>query len=185
MRPSSAIPEDDDDLLVIPPLGDREVENDVQALLGHHGIRARHSEGGYRDGITNAGPGGIGGEYEDDNVEFVYGMDVDELESDCASSHTPSRASSPSPSVHVGVGTRVNSSSFSPPGREGRERPMRRWFVEEDGEMEQGDLDGDLDLAGSCFDPTGAHIYVASTECVAEWSVQGSEKRWWSDNEWL
>ena len=43
----------------------------------------------------------------------------------------------------------------------------------------------DLDLAGTCFDPTGGHVYVASTDGVVEWSVRGADKRWWFENGWL
>jgi len=42
----------------------------------------------------------------------------------------------------------------------------------------------DLDLAGLCFDPSGGFLYVASTDGVAEWSVRGAEKRWWSEARW-
>lgn len=68
--------DDDADLVVIPPMGDRDVENDVQVLLAGHGLRVRQR-------------------FHSTNVE-----DVDEL--DCVSSHAPSRSSSPSPSAHLG-----------------------------------------------------------------------------------
>jgi hypothetical protein len=45
--------------------------------------------------------------------------------------------------------------------------------------------DDDLDLAGTCFDPSGRFLYVGSTEGVVEWSVRGAEKRWWSEGGWL
>ncbi|KAH9972389.1 hypothetical protein BJV74DRAFT_210575 [Russula compacta] len=34
-----------------------------------------------------------------------------------------------------------------------------------------------LDLAGTCFDPRGAWLYVASTAGIVEWGVRGGEKR--------
>ncbi|KAG7451409.1 uncharacterized protein BT62DRAFT_961259 [Guyanagaster necrorhizus] len=167
---------EDDDLVVIPPLGDRQVENDVQTLLGRHGIRSRHTGEDSRDpvdfyyGAANDNQGG-----EDD-------MEVDELESDCIPSHTPSRSSSPSPSVHISAPSRYP--SFSPVGspitmsfrqrRAQNERPL---------ETLPRDEDNHLDIAGTCFDPSGAFIYVATTESVAEWSVNGAEKRWWLDND--
>ena len=40
------------------------------------------------------------------------------------------------------------------------------------------------DLAGMCFDPTGAFVYVASGKGVAEWRVRGAEQRWWTEPEW-
>ena len=44
---------------------------------------------------------------------------------------------------------------------------------------------GDVDIAGVCFDPTGASIYVASTNAIATWNIHGAEKRWWVDNRWM
>lgn len=149
--------EDDEDLVVIPPMGDRDVENDVQVLLAGHGFRTRHST---------------------DGMDFYTAEDamaVDELESehDCVSSHTPSRSSSPSPSVHIG-GARH---SFSPPARTiARTSPPIK--------QEENTMDDGLDIAGICFDPAGAHVYVATTESVAEWGISGSEKRWWFDDGW-
>ncbi|KAJ7592655.1 hypothetical protein C8J56DRAFT_929158 [Mycena floridula] len=134
-----------DDLLVIPQLGDSQVDSEVHALLDRHRVRRVDY--------------GISTNSLDDEME------VDELESDCISSHTPSRSSSPSPSVHIGTGSR------SP------QRIWRPWVEERPEEAK------DLDIAGTCFDPTGAAIYVATTEYVAEWRVSGSEKRWWLDGD--
>jgi WD40 repeat protein len=39
-----------------------------------------------------------------------------------------------------------------------------------------------LDLAGVCFDSSGAKMYVASTGSLTEWDVLGSEKRWFYDD---
>ncbi len=59
---------------------------------------------------------------------------------------------------------------------------------QEEKEKEQEDTtdttSAELDLAGVCFDPSGSRLYVASTKSVAEWHVRGSEKRWWSDDDW-
>jgi len=41
-----------------------------------------------------------------------------------------------------------------------------------------------LDLAGTCFDPRGAWLYVASTTGIVEWGVRGGEKRWWGEAVW-
>lgn len=156
----SGITVHEEDLVVIPPLGDREVENDVQALLSRHGIRTRQASGNDRDRIDL---------YTTRNSDDD--MEVDELESDCLSSHAPSRSSSPSPSVNIGgTGSRY---SFSPPARTiARAAPNH-----EAGEDA-------LDIAGMCFDPSGGWIYVATTESVAEWSVKGAEKTWWVGNDW-
>ncbi|KAM6490571.1 hypothetical protein JOM56_013914 [Amanita muscaria] len=53
-----------------------------------------------------------------------------------------------------------------------------------DREREQDDS-GELDLAGVCFDPSGGHVYVASTKSIVEWNVRGADKRWWSSDGWM
>lgn len=140
-------PIDEEDIVIIPPLGDPQVEDDVQTLLGHHNIHSRHSDDFDRD------------------YEPSEDMDVDELESDCISSHTPSRSSSPSPSVHIGT------SLATPRGRSQSEDAMAVF-------------EGDPDIAGTCFDPSGGYIYVATTDGITEWEVSGAEKRWWHDSDW-
>ncbi|KAL0956729.1 hypothetical protein HGRIS_002850 [Hohenbuehelia grisea] len=47
------------------------------------------------------------------------------------------------------------------------------------------DANAELDLAGTCFDPTGTRIYVASLRGIAEWRIRGAEKRWWSSGGWV
>ncbi|KAK0469556.1 uncharacterized protein EV420DRAFT_1495245 [Desarmillaria tabescens] len=167
---------EEDDLVVIPPLGDRQVENDVQTLLGRHGIRSRHTSEDSRDPVDfyyGAGNDNQGG--DDD-------MEVDELESDCIPSHTPSRSSSPSPSVHISAPSRYPSFSPVDTPRTISSR-QRRAHNERPPVTPTQDEDNHLDIAGTCFDPSGAYIYVATTESVAEWSVNGAEKRWWLDND--
>lgn len=194
----------EDDIVVIPPLGDRAVENDVQRLLELHGLRARRREEPVEeDGEVGSGSGG-NSRGEDD-------MEVDELESDCGSSHTPSRSSSPSPSMHLPP--QASPTRFSPipvmapvvtPNLSRAPSPLtrRRTLTQDDfrarlsGSIEEeeavdladgdGEMDGntDLDLAGVCFDPTGGHVYVASVNGVAEWSIRGAEKRWWAGSAW-
>ncbi|KAG6906743.1 hypothetical protein DXG01_012295 [Tephrocybe rancida] len=169
------------DILVIPPFGDPTIESDVQALLGSHGLRSRQSpSGAHEDDDPNTGS--AHGDYEytprqtymtvnsrrahDDDIE------VDELESDCASSRAPSRSSSPSPSSHMP--TVMYPGRFASPEniRAARANEVQPTYVEE------------LDIAGTCFDPSGKHIYVASTESVVEWSLRGAEKRWWAGGQW-
>ncbi|KAG1840734.1 WD40-repeat-containing domain protein [Suillus subalutaceus] len=65
-------------------------------------------------------------------------------------------------------------------------RTPRRTHGEE-GEVERAGTVAeheDVDIAGTCFDPTGGFLYVASTAGVAEWAVRGSEKRWWGSGQW-
>jgi hypothetical protein len=108
-------------------------------------------------------------------------MDVDELEErDCVPSHTPSRSSSPSPSTHIpahGRGSPLDGRIGSP---ENSVRSRSRSVAP----PEMG-YDDDLDLAGTCFDPSGGYLYVASTQGVVEWTVRGADKRWWLESGWL
>ncbi|KAG6846709.1 hypothetical protein H0H93_012326 [Arthromyces matolae] len=167
------------DILIIPPLGDPAIESDVQALLGSHGIRTQTSHGG-NDEEDDPNTGSAHGDYEytprptyvtvnpiSDDVE------VDEIESDCvsASSRVPSRSSSPSPSTHMPVVVSPSPARFSSPAI--RERVKQ-----------QAEYVDDLDIAGTCFDPMGRHVYVATSESVVEWSVRGTDKRWWAGSEW-
>ena len=205
---------------MIPPLGDRGVEADVQALFETHGIRARtHAYTPTRRPRVRPRPqhpldvpeeGEEGeGEMEDDrdtntgstHADYEYvpvssprrhlglgagrreeeAMEVDEPEErDCLPSRPPSRSSSPGPSTHTAAhgrgllaGGRVGSPASSAEGRSRSVVPP---------EMGYND---DLDLAGTCFDPSGRFLYVGSVEGVVEWSVRGAEKRWWTESGWV
>jgi hypothetical protein len=193
--------DDVDGIVVIPHFGDAVVENEVRQLFGSHGIRTRHApiEPSQFDADFEADADALyrsaveaeeqarerhslayqrererEAEHEAEQYENADGdvMEVDELESDCLSSHTPSRSSSPSPSTHIPL-------QVSPPPvrvvpRHHRGGRHRRTIARK----------ADLDLAGTCFDPSGGFIYVASVDGVAEWSVRGAEKRWWFGSEW-
>ncbi|KAL6298531.1 hypothetical protein BKA93DRAFT_810665 [Sparassis latifolia] len=187
-----AADEDVDSIIVIPPLGDREVENDVRRLLGQHGLHSRSITLLNREASENDGEGA--GEE----------MEVDELESDCFSSHTPSRASSPVPPA---ASASTSQLSLQPSATRPLEllrlpRPSVLARRESTGpyathrmsaagglarrHRRSGQLDApmpdvDQDLAGTCFDPSGAFVYVASVKGVAEWKVRGAEQRWWTD----
>lgn len=117
-----------------------------------------------------------------DDVE----MDVDEMEGDCVSSRGPSRSSSPPPSVHLPV---QPSPSPTRSGRHASGRPSRprhRTITREDAIFDLTlTQDYDYDIAGTCFDPDGGLIYVATTDCISEWEVRGANKRWWGRSEWV
>jgi hypothetical protein len=146
-------------IFVIPPLGDVHAENEVR-----HGLMeplSRNQSGGSLEADMMSDAAAEADRERERARENADGesIEVDELESDCLSSHTPSRSSSPSPSTHIPL-------QISPPlthvvlryhqGIQRRKIPQKE----------------DLDLAGTCFDPSGAFIYVASVEGVAEWSVR-------------
>jgi hypothetical protein len=211
------------DVLVIPPLGDRAVEADVQALLGSHGIRARthtytparrartrllasqqyhtpEEEGEHEENDRDPNTGSTHADYEYVPVPSPRyrslgtvgagrreedAMEVDEMEEerDCVPSHTPSRSSSPSPSTHIpahGHGSPAVEMVGSP-ARSVGSRERSRSAVP----PEVGYDDDDLDLAGTCFDPSGGFVYIGSTAGVVEYCVRGAEKRWWLESEWL
>ncbi|KAI0326917.1 hypothetical protein GY45DRAFT_48245 [Cubamyces sp. BRFM 1775] len=98
-------PEDDpDNIVVIPQLGDRELDNDVRRLLGRrHASRSAllDAESDPREPLDSAtaGPGADGTAVVREGEE----MDVDELESDCLSSHAPSRSGSPAPASQLSL----------------------------------------------------------------------------------
>ncbi|KAG6827267.1 hypothetical protein H0H92_012531 [Tricholoma furcatifolium] len=208
-------------ILVIPPFGDPDVEADVHALLGSHGIRSRTAtaqetaagrrgeEGDDADADADAEEDRHDREQSEDSEDpntgsthadydyvpapaptsrrpFNLGMagtrfdhphegsgsniegdrERDEELESCTSSRTPSRPPSPSPGPLVGV----SSSRRGSPG--GRRVCDVATYVD------------DLDIAGTCFDPSGRWVYVASKESVVEWGVRGAEKRWWAGSEW-
>ena len=199
---------EEDDIMLIPPLGDRAVENNVQRLLEHHGGRARHRDA-YADAEDAAAASGFVGS---DQGRAGDDMEVDELESDCASSHAPSRVPSPAlpasvlPPVPAAPVPVSNTNFIRFPSMRTRRRtwtqddfratrdarapgPIAHLSTPEevDGDANVGADDGDseVDLAGICFDPSGGHVYVASVNGVAEWSLRGAEKRWWADGAWV
>jgi hypothetical protein len=99
-----------------------------------------------------------------------------EVETDCLTSRAPSRAASPPPP--------------QPPSRQRRLASVHDTVGvgrETDAAVEGGGTvttPAHLDLAGTCFDPRGAWLYVASTAGIVEWGVRGGEKRWWAEAVW-
>jgi len=93
-------------------------------------------------------------------------MDVDEAEpeSDCIVSRAGSPPPPPPPPPGPGMGRRTVE---EPP------RAKTRVVVPQS-----------LDLAGTCFDPSGRFVYVATTGGIVEWSVHAAEKMWWHEARW-
>lgn len=176
--------EDVDGIVVIPPLGDPQVEDDVRRLFNQQGLRTRSAvldRGQIRDSTS--------AERDRDMPDDDDAMDVDEPESDCFSSHTPSRAPSPalpqSPPAPSRSSEHLRVSRPGPLARRESSGPYSvRRLTRRTRRAERTELDMDVDLAGACFDPTGSSIYVASVKGVAEWTVRGAEQRWWTDPEW-
>ncbi|KAI0697614.1 hypothetical protein BC835DRAFT_1270119 [Cytidiella melzeri] len=198
--------EDGEGLVVIPPLGDREVDDDVRPLFhGRHALRAARSS------TATMSDADDGPRNTEDRAEE---MDVDELESDCLSSYNPSRASSPSPAsnaraqsssqsqTQTSTHTAQSSSSTASISRldatrrasllerressgpymtrRGSSQGLRRTRRLAD----SPDPEAEVDLAGTCFDPSGEYIYAASVRGVSEWRVRGAEHTWWNDFAW-
>ncbi|KAI0783923.1 hypothetical protein BC629DRAFT_532629 [Irpex lacteus] len=92
-RDSTLEAEDDADggIVVIPPLGDREVDDDIWRLFqGQRALRATHQSRVDDDDSPSQEREERDRERERERQEEE--MDVDELESDCVSSYNPSRA---------------------------------------------------------------------------------------------
>jgi len=196
----------------IPRLGSSIEEEDVRRLLGRHGIRSTRLN--RQSSRRTSHPEDEDMEMtdvedrerrEDAETEFD-GVDVDNLSSDPGS-----RTASPNPPPILSVPSVDQSSvSHSNPAtvREythHRSRPYvyssisslirpyhRQPSLYASGRVpswnEQREAspatEDNLDLAGTCFDPTGSYIYVGSVKGVVEYRVRGAEKRWWKEPQW-
>ncbi|KAF9058965.1 hypothetical protein BDP27DRAFT_1372006 [Rhodocollybia butyracea] len=243
----------EEDLVVIPPLGDRQVEQDVRALLRGHGIRARMRRDGSAaadlDGESTRGRDrdrerDADADADRDRARDADAMDIadfdeemgQDYEWDCISTHSSrdpsrvqSRSSSPVPSsipfphfppftpfsfaggaAGAGIGSGMGAGMGA--GTSSATNRWRVWprveVVENHDSEERGAwpspispmsptsplspmnsypvipmeaTNADLDIAGTCFDPSGGYVYAATTEGIMEWNVRGSEKRWWVD----
>jgi len=146
--------------------GDRFFESEVHALL---------DDG--RDEVDDPNTGSSHGDYAyrpphsrstNRSIRPEDGNEVDELEFDCVSTHT-SRSTSPILSQLLDY----------PPSGPAQSRSYSKKVLP----TEIGYRD-DLDIAGTCFDPTNGYIYVASQESVVEWSLHDADKRWWLESSW-
>lgn len=189
VRRGDGVDNEYDGVVVISPLGDNVVDENLREVLELHRIRTHNTRimdslslpMGRRSGNNDTG-------HEATRSEEAE-MDVDELEGDCIS-RAPSRSSSPPPSIHLPlqpsptstrtvVGARHTSSRPS-------SRPHRRTLTRDDTTcFDQAQYqDTDYDIAGTCFDPSGGFIYVATTDNISEWAIRGADKRWWGCSEW-
>ncbi|THH05792.1 hypothetical protein EW146_g9807 [Bondarzewia mesenterica] len=111
------------------------------------------------------------------DAELDGEMDVDEdelaleLESDCITS----RAGSPVPAApRAAAWSRPASTNATPPPL----RPLTQGTPQRgDDQAAKPRIDPNLDLAGTCFDPSGRFLYVASTGGIVEWSVSRLSSR--------
>jgi hypothetical protein len=115
-----------------------------------------------------------------DSDDGEEGVDA-EVETDCLTSRAPSRtASPPLPRQRHITGTVV----LSGVAREMGVPTSGAETDEAEGSAVVVGMPAHLDLAGTCFDPRGAWLYVASTAGIVEWGVRGGEKRWWAEAVW-
>ncbi|KIJ66851.1 hypothetical protein HYDPIDRAFT_166309 [Hydnomerulius pinastri MD-312] len=181
-----------DGVVLIPPLGDNAMEENVREVFARHGIRARHAH--RTDSLSLPGARGGGGTYMYSHNDVEGGargdtdnMDIDEPETDCIS-RGPSRSSSPPPSIHLPIQPSPSPTRSTALARytntHHSSRPRRRTITRDDFVAEPSVQDSDLDIAGTCFDPQGGFIYVATTDSISEWGVRGAEKRWWGSSAW-
>ncbi|KAI0091065.1 hypothetical protein BDY19DRAFT_991647 [Irpex rosettiformis] len=212
----SALDADEDGdagIVVIPPLGDREVDDDIWRLFqGRRALRSAQQLARASEGDDSRHPEDREAEREE-RERAEEEMDVDELESDCVSSYNPSRANSPVPGTSARVqnapqtqsqaSTQTATSSTSSVARldatrrasllERREssgpymtRRGSSQTLRRNRRLAEngGDTEVEVDLAGVCFDPSGEYIYAASTRGISEWRVRGAEQTWWSEFVW-
>lgn len=177
-----------DEVVLIHTLADN-VVGDIRENLARPGFRARLPHRTETQSQPRGGSGMYvysgndvqGEEREDDH------MDIDEPETDCIS-RAPSRSSSPPPSLRLPLQPSPSPSRSITHSRYSNtrhsSRPGRRTITRDGVTTEQVVPNSDLDIAGTCFDPSGGFIYVATTDSVSEWAVRGGEKRWWGCNAW-
>ncbi|KAF9243530.1 hypothetical protein BU15DRAFT_59898 [Melanogaster broomeanus] len=180
---------DYDEVVVI---RDNAVE-DTREAFPRHGVRARlaHRTDSHSQLPTRGGSGMYvydGNDLEGEGREDADSMDIDEPETDCIS-RGPSRSSSPPPSLHLPLQPSPSPSRSTALTRysnaRNSSRPSRRTTARDGVVAEQVVQNSDRDIAGTCFDPHGGFIYVATTDSVSEWAVRGAEKRWWGCNAWV
>ncbi|KAG9315176.1 hypothetical protein JVU11DRAFT_4303 [Chiua virens] len=180
-----------EDIDSLPPVGDSAVQENIREAFSRRAVRAylAHRADIYPQpsirGTVN--PHGHGtNDVDGDGREDVDSMDVDEPETDCIS-RAPSRSSSPPPSIHLPLQTSPSPSRSTAFGRYLNSRysphPSRRTTTRAN-PVAEPIQDPDLDIAGTCFDPQGGMIYVATTDSVSEWVVSGADKRWWGRSAW-
>ncbi|KAF8134902.1 hypothetical protein EV363DRAFT_1160252 [Boletus edulis] len=176
------------DVLGLPPHGDNTVQENIREAFSRRTVRGyfAHRTDIYPQAAMRgvASPHGYGNnDVDGDGREDVDGMDVDEPETDCIS-HAPSRSSSPPPSVHLPLHTSPSLSRSTALARFSNARHSPHSSRRTTAKMAEQLENPDLDIAGTCFDPHGGMIYVATTDSVSEWAVRGANKRWWGCNAW-
>lgn len=177
-RRGDGVDDEYDRVVVISSLGDNVVDENLRELLQHHATRTRHIVDSLSLPASRSGR-----EATPEDAD----MDVDELEGDCVS-RAPSRSSSPPPSLHLPLQPSPPSTRTTAGARLTSPRPSRsrrRTLTRDDPSCDQTLFqDDDYDIAGTCFDPFGGFIYVATTHNISEWAVRGADKRWWGCSEW-
>lgn len=170
----------------LPHLGDNTVQENIREAFSRRAVRTYLAHRGdiYPHAVIRGAASPYGNnEVDGDGREDVDGMDVDEPEADCIS-RAPSRSSSPPPSAHLALHTSPSPSRNTALARYTRLSPHvgRRPRVNF---MADQLPNPDLDIAGTCFDPHGGMVYVATTDSISEWAVRGADKRWWGYSTWV
>jgi len=160
---------DHEEFLGVRSQGDRFFESEVHALL--------NGQDDGQDEVDDPNTGSSHGDYAyrpphsrspNRSIRPEGDNEVDELEFDCVSTHT-SRSTSPVLSQLL---------DCLPSGPAQSRSYSKKVLPTEIGYRD------DLDIAGTCFDPTNGFIYVASEESVVEWSLRDADKRWWLESSW-
>ena len=205
---------DDDGVVILPRLGSSREEEDVSRLLRRHGLRTartRLRSTRRRSETQQDGDGDLEMTDVDEQEDRGDDMEVDELDTECLSSAGGSRAASPTSMATYNPSHTFSSPSLAtpmlspgPPYVARRPRGMRtvnpvsansittlrvlasasRVRRQETLTEESQKAEDTLNLAGVCFDPTGSHVYVGSSEGIVEYRLKGAEKTWWSSTQW-
>jgi hypothetical protein len=172
---------DFDDIVVIPSLGNSQEESEIHALLQMHGMTTMQSRPNLRPEENEEEDDEMDGSVRRRPMSWMRdsAMEVDELESDCTTSHANSRSSSPR--MWQARSRRTSGAQGSREEHEADEKEGDCGASRQEKELQYLN---DLDIAGVCFDPRGQSVYVASTRSIVEWKVRGAEMKFWPSEGW-
>lgn len=168
--------EEEYDRIVMTSLGNNVMDENSRE---RRGLRTRHPRvmGSSISPPPSRGDDRSHSHFEGATVPEDADMDMDDTEGDCI----PSRSSSPPPSIHLPIQPSPSPTRSIASVRHTSSRPSPRATTRDDRSTTK---DYDSDIAGTCFDPHGGFIYVATTDSLSEWAVRGADKRWWGDSKW-
>ena len=175
----------------VPSLGDRGAEREARRTLGRHGVRTERAASDSEDDSEDDDGDARGGAANPGQPMYLSDEQPDlDPESDCSTSRAPSPSQQPTPQSAAPrwrwpLNITPSPSSSAPTSLTAS--PRRRRRVSSSGARGGPwtlTVPPHLNLAGTCFDPSGRYVYVASESGVVEWAVRGADKVWWSGGAW-